>query len=81
MLRSLFIKLSESQSLRHFAETSPIGLRFSGRFVAGTQLADAVRVTETVNRRGASVSIDNLGENVTNPDERQHQPEAHAHGS
>jgi proline dehydrogenase len=69
MLRTAFIKLSENQSLRHFAETSPLGLRFSGRFVAGTQLADAVRVTEIVNRRGASVSIDNLGENVTNADE------------
>jgi proline dehydrogenase len=69
MLRTAFIKLSENQWLRHFAETSPLGLRFSGRFVAGTQLSDAVRVTETVNRRGASVSIDNLGENVTNADE------------
>src|SRR5271166_2647866 len=69
MLRTAFIKLSENQSLRHFAETSPLGLRFSGRFVAGTQLADAVRVTETINRRGASVSIDNLGENDKNLDE------------
>jgi len=75
MLRTAFIKLSENQSLRHFAETSPLGLRFSGRFVAGTQLADAVRVTETINRRGASVSIDNLGENVTNLDEAKQSAE------
>jgi len=75
MLRTFFIKLSENPSLRHFAETSPLGLRFSGRFVAGTQLADAVRVTEIVNRRGASVSIDNLGENVTNPDEAKQSAE------
>jgi proline dehydrogenase len=33
------------------------------------QLADAVSVTERINKRGASVSIDNLGENVTNIDE------------
>ncbi len=75
MLRTAFIKLSENKPLRHFAETSPLGLRFSGRFVAGTQLADAVRVTETVNRRGASVSIDNLGENVTNADEAKQSAE------
>jgi proline dehydrogenase len=75
MLRSFFIKLSENQSLRHFAETSPLGLRFSGRFVAGTQLADAVGATERVNKRGASVSIDNLGENVTNIDEAKQSAE------
>ena len=69
MLRSLFIGLSESKGLRHFAETSPMGLRFSGRFVAGTRLTDVVRATEVVNASGASVSIDNLGENVTNADE------------
>ena len=69
MLRTTFIKLSESQSLRHFAENSALGTRFSSRFVAGTQLSDAVRATEQVNKWGASVSIDNLGENVTNTDE------------
>jgi proline dehydrogenase len=75
MLRSFFIKLSENQPLRHFAETSPLGLRFSSRFVAGTQLADVIRVTERVNQAGASVSIDNLGENVTNIDEAKHSAE------
>ena len=47
----------------------PDGQRTSSRFVAGTTVADAVRATETVNKFGASVSIDNLGENVTNADE------------
>lgn len=69
MLRSLFIGLSESKGLRHFAETSPMGLRFSGRFVAGMHLPDVVRAAEVVNASGASVSIDNLGENVANADE------------
>ncbi len=72
MLRTFFIGLSESKQLRHFAEHSPLGLRFSGRFVAGTQLDDVLRATETVNNWGASVSIDNLGENVTNADESRH---------
>ncbi len=75
MLRAFFIGLSENQRLRHFAEHSPLGLRFSGRFVAGTQLDDVIRATETVNGWGASVSIDNLGENVTNADESKRSAE------
>ncbi|HVP42454.1 MAG TPA: proline dehydrogenase family protein [Terriglobales bacterium] len=69
MLRALFIWLSESRSLRGFAERSSVGQRMSQRFVAGTQLEDALRATQTVNQWGASVSIDNLGENVTNIEE------------
>lgn len=72
MLRAFFVHLSENRSLRSFAEKSSIGHRVSGRFVAGTEIADAVRVTQAVNRAGMSVSIDNLGENVTNPDEARH---------
>jgi proline dehydrogenase len=72
MLRAFFVHLSENRSLRRFAESSSIGRRVSGRFVAGTEIADAVRVTQAVNRAGMSVSIDNLGENVTNPDEARH---------
>jgi proline dehydrogenase len=72
MLRAFFVHLSENRSLRSFSERSAIGQRVSGRFVAGTEIADAVRVTQTVNRSGMSVSIDNLGENVTNPDEARH---------
>ncbi len=72
MLRAFFVHLSENRSLRRFAENSSIGQRVSGRFVAGTEIADAVRVTRAVNQIGMSVSIDNLGENVTNPDEARH---------
>jgi proline dehydrogenase len=72
MLRAFFVHLSENRSLRSFAEQSAIGRRVSGRFVAGTEIADAVRATQTVNRTGMSVSIDNLGENVTNADEARH---------
>jgi proline dehydrogenase len=69
MLRAFFVRLSENRTLRNFAERSAIGRSVSGRFVAGTEIAAAVRVTQAVNRAGMSVSIDNLGENVTNPDE------------
>jgi len=69
VLRALFIALSESESLRAIAERSRFGQRTSSRFVAGTQVADAVRAAAAVNKFGAGVSIDNLGENVTNADE------------
>jgi len=75
VLRSAFIALSESKSLRNFAEKSPLGMRFSQRFVAGTELADVIRATQKVNEWGASVSIDNLGENVTNAEEAKHSAE------
>ena len=69
MLRALFISLSESRSLRAVAERSSLGRRISGRFVAGTQVADVVRAAYAVNQMGLGVSIDNLGENVTNSEE------------
>ncbi|MFZ0310549.1 MAG: proline dehydrogenase family protein [Candidatus Sulfotelmatobacter sp.] len=75
MLRAFFVRLSENSSLRTFAERSALGRRVSGRFVAGTEIADAVRSTQAVNRAGMSVSIDNLGENVTNPDEARRSSE------
>jgi proline dehydrogenase len=72
MLRAFFVQLCENTSLRHFAERSSLGRRVSGRFVAGTEIADAVRATQAVNRAGMSVTVDNLGENVTNPEEARH---------
>lgn len=72
MLRAAFISLSESKSLRATAEKTWIGQRLSRRFVAGTTIEDALAVTRATNRLGLSVSVDNLGENVTNADEARH---------
>jgi proline dehydrogenase len=69
VLRAAFISLSESKALRAVAEKSSIGQRISTRFVAGTQIDDVLRATQVINNNGATVSIDNLGENVTNADE------------
>ncbi len=69
MLRAALISLSESRALRGWAEKSSLGKKVSGRFVAGTQLEDALRVTEGLNAAGMAVSVDNLGENVTNTEE------------
>lgn len=72
MLRAFFISLSESKSLRHFAENNVLGQRMSRRFVAGMSVEDCLAATAEVNRLGMSVSVDNLGENVTNVEEAKH---------
>jgi proline dehydrogenase len=69
VLRAGFISLSENRWLRSLAERSAWGGRISARFVAGTQVEDALRVTATVNQSGPSVSVDNLGENITTAEE------------
>ena len=72
MLRALFIGLSTSRALRSFAENSAVGQKMSRRFVAGTTVEELMQATQEVNRRGMSVSVDNLGENVTNTEEARH---------
>jgi proline dehydrogenase len=72
MFRAFFIALSESRSLRNFAEKSAIGQRLSHRFVAGMSVEEALEATAATTARGMSVSVDNLGENVTNLEEARH---------
>jgi len=43
----------------------PVVRRFSRRYIAGSELADAVRVVREVNEEGASATVDVLGEYVT----------------
>jgi proline dehydrogenase len=72
VLRAAFISLSESKSIRSAAEKTWAGQRLSGRFVAGTTIEDALAATRAMNALGLSVSVDNLGENVTNAEEARH---------
>src|SRR5215469_18959334 len=66
VLRSAFIALSHNRSLRKFAETSSMGTKLSSRFVAGLEIEDALRVCAQVNKQGMHVTLDSLGESVTN---------------
>ena len=79
MLRAAFISLSENKSLRSFAEKSWAGQRVSRRFVAGTEIDDALNATRAMNQLGLSVSVDNLGENVTNVEEARHSAQLYHH--
>lgn len=67
--RTLFIKLSGNSGLRRFSERSRLGRRMSSRFVAGTTVEEALGTAAALNASGASVTVDNLGENVTTADE------------
>jgi proline dehydrogenase len=68
-LRQFFIALSHSKSMRAIAERSPMGKRASARFVAGLTMEDIMRVTKDLNAMGIAVTMDVLGENVTNEQE------------
>ena len=77
MLKSLFVSLSANRRLRAVAEEWSLGQRISRRFVAGTSAADVLAAAERMNQRGFSVSVDNLGENVTNVAEARQSAEVY----
>lgn len=71
-LRSAFIALSQNRPLRRFAESSRMGRKMSGRFVAGMRVADVLNAAEALNREGITASLDSLGENVYTEQEARH---------
>ncbi len=73
MLRSFFIALSTNTGLRSFSEKSAIGRKMSSRFVAGMTVDEALAAAAELNREGIAVSLDSLGESVSD--------EAHARAS
>ncbi len=72
MLRSLFLSLSQNPHLRAFSEHSTLGQKLSSRFVAGMTVEAALTAAEEMNREGLAVSLDSLGESVTDA-EHAHQ--------
>jgi len=65
MLRSLFLGLSTNRRFRSFSERSELGRRVSRRFVAGMTVEEAIAVAARLNAEGIAVSLDSLGESVT----------------
>ncbi|WP_255462580.1 proline dehydrogenase family protein [Granulicella sp. WH15] len=57
--------MSRNRIARTWAERSSVGRRLSSRFVAGMTVEAALRAAEAVNREGIAVSLDSLGEGVT----------------
>ena len=65
MLRSFFIGLSTNKPFRKFSENSSLGRRVSHRFVAGMTIEEAIAAAQQLNREGIAVTLDALGESVT----------------
>lgn len=76
-LRSTFIALSHNRSLRRFCENTRLGTTLSARFIAGMEIADALRVAEAVNKQGITVTLDSLGESVTSETEAHRAAEVY----
>lgn len=68
MLRRGLIAVSESEALRNIAENTRPARAVAMRFVAGETLDDGIRVAHELNGRGMMVSLDELGEAVTDDD-------------
>jgi proline dehydrogenase len=64
MLRRTILYLSRHKALRNWVETSPSARRLSSRFVAGSQLDDALDVCRRIRADGITATLDYLGENV-----------------
>jgi proline dehydrogenase len=64
VLRGLVLGVARRPFVRKIA-TGGSGRRVALRFVAGESLDDAIRVIRELNAAGAEVSIDYLGENIT----------------
>jgi proline dehydrogenase len=69
MMRSIFLKLSNSPGMARWVTTHKSTRRMSERFVAGDNLDQAVAAARVCNQNGMMVSLDLLGESVTNADE------------
>lgn len=71
MLRSFFIYLSKAAWAQKLVTGWSFSWRFASRFVAGTTLAEALRVVRELNAKGINATLDHLGEHTSTPEEAQ----------
>lgn len=64
-LRLLLIYFSKAAWARQMVGRHGLAWRVAGRFVAGETLDEAIQVTQALNERGLLVTLDYLGESVT----------------
>jgi proline dehydrogenase len=65
VLRAALLTASRNNTVRRIVETAPVSRDVVRRFVAGTSVADAVRVSAELAADGLRVSLDHLGEDTT----------------
>jgi proline dehydrogenase len=69
MMRAVLLKLSNSKGMARWVTSHKTARRMSQRFVAGESLDQAVAAARVCNSEGMRVSLDLLGESVTNVSE------------
>ncbi len=77
MLRALLLAASRRRWLGDRLETSALGNRLIGRFVAGRTVAEGVEAAARLASEGMLATLDHLGENVTSPAEARASAEAY----
>ncbi len=67
MLRSVILAAAGSSQVERLVESVPLTRNVVDRFVAGTGVDDALRVTRALIGQGLAVTLDHLGEDTTTP--------------
>ncbi|MBI3163413.1 MAG: proline dehydrogenase family protein [Anaerolineales bacterium] len=75
MLRSFFIYLSKAAWAQRLITGWGFAWRTASRFVAGTNLADALKAVRDLNAKGINATLDHLGEHTNAPEEAQQAAE------
>jgi proline dehydrogenase len=71
MLKSTLLYMAQNESVRKFVINNAMTRSVARRFVAGEQLDEAIEVAHTLNKQRLAVSLDHLGENVSDEKEAQ----------
>ncbi|MGH2496220.1 MAG: proline dehydrogenase family protein [Ktedonobacteraceae bacterium] len=77
MLKGTLLYLAQNGSVRNFVIHNRATRGVSRRFVAGESLDDAIEATRALNVRNMHVSLDHLGENVTDAKEAMASAQAY----
>jgi proline dehydrogenase len=77
-MRQTLLFLSRRKELEEFLKHNPLARQASRRFVAGETRAEALAVTRELNRQGFKVTLDYLGEEVSDPGQAEAAAEEYA---
>lgn len=69
MLKNTLLYMAQNESVRKFVMSNRAARGVSRRFVAGEALDEAMAATKVLNQQGLHVSLDYLGENVSDEQE------------
>ena len=69
MLRSFFIYLSKAPWAQRMVTGWSFAWKAASRFIAGTNVEDAIRAIRELNAKGINVTLDHLGEHTSTMDE------------